>query len=119
MTKSHSEIAYEQYEQAEQIKKICPDIAKHIARACEQAYRRGYQQGATFASDKLDEVVEWRFDDFPEDFDHYNQPAQERYDQATPPPGVEYEMPVNRRSALYRLQCESGNVSEFMTHLCK
>ena len=119
MTKSHSEIWLEQHQQAEQIKKICPDIAKHIARACEQAYRRGYQQGATFAADKLDEVVEWRFNDFPEGFDHYSQPAQERYDQATPPPGVKYRMPPYNRSALYRLQCEAGNVSEFMSNLCQ
>ncbi len=119
MTKSYPEIFYEQYKQAKQIKEICPDIAKHIARACEQAYRRGYQQGATFASDKLDEVAEWRFSDFPENFDHYNQSAQERYDQATPPPGVKYEMPMHSRSALHRLQCEAGNVSELIDHLCK
>ena len=103
--------------QAEQIKEICPDIAKHIARACEQAYRRGYQQGATYGSGKLSEVAKWRFLDMPKDFDPWKHSGKHRYDQATPPPGVVHKMPARHRSSLYRLQCEAQEVSQLMIEL--
>lgn len=59
---SHSSIA-------RQLLEICPDLALHIARCTEQAYRRGYQQGALYGHGLDQQVSAWRFD-LPADHDH-------------------------------------------------
>ena len=75
-----------------------PDLLDHIAQCCEQAFRRGYQQGALNGGGKDQEIYDWRFDPVPET-GFYD------YQDAPTPPGGKHVFPPT--SALDRLQMES------------
>ena len=70
---------------AHQLHCLCPDLAEQIARCCEQAYRRGYQQGAIYGKDLDREICNWRFDGT--DSTKYNQAVAppDRRDLGPPP----------------------------------
>lgn len=105
---------------ARQLEKVCPDLAEHIARCTEQAYRRGYQQGALYGKDLDREVCNWRF----------NGSDHTKYDQAIAPPdrrdlglhpglskapeghSYGYTCP-----AVERLSFEAGNASDVVSAL--
>ena len=114
---------------AQQLKQICPDLAQHIARCTEQAYRRGYQQGAIYGKDLDKQIVRWRFDP-PADFDWDNQAPSERYNDAPAPPDrrdlglhPDLQKPPKGHSYGYscssveRLSFEAGNCSELISAL--
>lgn len=105
---------------------ICPDLAAQIAKCTEQAYRRGYQQGALYGHGLDREVCNWRFA-WPKGMDPSEHSASERYSVATAPPdrrdlglhpGV--EKPKNGGTygytctALERLRFEASNCSELI-----
>jgi hypothetical protein len=114
---------------AQQLEAICPDLALHIARCCEQAYRRGYQQGALYGHGLDQQVCNWRFD-VPDDIDLSITPASARYDTSMAPPdrrdlglhkglhkaaaGTSYGYTT---SAVERLSFEAGNCSDVVCAL--
>ena len=90
--------------------KLAPRLTEDIARCCEQAYRRGYQQGALYGTGLDQEVIRWRF------FQPNDMP--ERYSVAIAPPdnrGPGYGFSC---SAFERLSMEAGNASSLICHLC-
>ena len=107
---------------ARQLEKVCPDLAEHIARCTEQAYRRGYQQGALYGKDLDREVCNWRF----------NGPDHTKYDQAMAPPDIRdlglypglKKAPKGSTygytcSAVKRLSLEAGNASDVVAALSR
>lgn len=46
---------------AEQLHRLCPSLAAEVAKCCEQAYRRGYQQGALYGHGLDEQIANWRF----------------------------------------------------------
>lgn len=101
---------------ASQLKEICPDLALHIARCTEQAYRRGYQQGALYGKDLDAEVAEWRFR-LPDDFSAWTQSTSIAYDISPAPPGS--FNPHYSTSAVERLSMEADNCSEVIASLTR
>lgn len=120
---SHSSIA-------RRLLEICPDLALHIARCTEQAYRRGYQQGALYGHGLDQQVSAWRFD-LPADHDD-DTSLSARYDRAAAPPdrrdlGLHpplQKAPPGRSygystTAVQRLAMEAGSASEVISELAK
>ena len=89
---------------AEKLLRLCPQLAFEIALAAEQAYRRGYQQGALHGVGHSKQIYEWRFDD---------QTPRQRYSVSTPPPSDE-ETPwvCNSVERLAMEQCGSSLIHE-------
>ena len=105
---------------AQQLHDLCPDLAEHIARCCEQAYRRGYQQGAIYGKELDRQVCNWRFDGT--DSTKYNQavaPPDRRDLGLHPglkkaPKGHSYGYTC---SAVERLSFEAGSASDLISAL--
>ena len=105
---------------AEQLHDLCPDLADHIARCTEQAYRRGYQQGALYGKGLDQDISDWRFNG--SDSSKYNQAVAppDRRDRGLYP-GLQ-AAPAGRSyghtcSAVERLGMEASNCSELISAL--
>lgn len=98
---------------AEQLHKLCPSLAAEVAKCCEQAYRRGYQQGALYGRGLDEQIANWRFNLDPSIH------AADHYAKALEPPdtrGAGYGYPV---SSLERLDCEASFASELISRLAE
>ena len=107
---------------AEQLHDICPDLAAHIARCTEQAYRRGYQQGALYGHGLDDQIVDWRFMP-PDDIDISTTPMSARYNTATAPPdrrdlGLHKGLPAASAGATYGLTTSAVERLSFEAFHC-
>lgn len=69
----------------QRLRETCPDLAAQIARCAEQAYRRGYQQGALYGHGLDREVCGWRFG-WPRGMVPSEHSDEERYSIAIAPP---------------------------------
>jgi hypothetical protein len=108
------------FQLAQELQDLCPDLAHHIARCTEQAYRRGYQQGALYGKELDRDVCNWRFDGI----------DSSKYDKAIAPPdrrdlGLHPGLKKARAghsygytcSAIERLSFEAGAASELIDAL--
>ena len=93
-----------EYQTAKQILNVCPEIAEHIARCTEQAYRRGYQHGALNGHGLKMQVYKWRL-----------MLNGSKLSFAEPPPGAFYKYPC---SSVERLVMEAPFSSELVHQLC-
>ena len=82
---------------------LAPDLANEIAKCCEQAYRRGYQQGALYGPGRDREISAWRFDG--------------AYDSAPAAPGTGLG-DCNSSTSFERLEMEAANASSLVDLLC-
>lgn len=82
---------------AGQLLRICPELADEIARCCEQAYRRGYEQGAFTGAGLDSEIHDWRYD---------QQHPRDRFSVAAAPPDRRGANAGYSCSALKRLWIE-------------
>jgi len=97
---------------AEQLLVICPDLAQHIARVAEQAFRRGYQHGALRGGGLDHEIWQWRFQST------LGQPH--RYlDRAVIPPGMNGWQQRGYTTSLFRLACEASNTTPLVDALVR
>ena len=108
------------FQLAHELQDLCPELAQHIARCTEQAYRRGYQQGALYGNQLDRDVCNWRFDGI----------GPSKYDKAIAPPdrrdlGLHPDLPKAPKGSTYgysctsleRLQVEASNCSEIISAL--
>ena len=108
------------YALAAKLNDLCPDLAEQIARCCEQAYRRGYQQGALYGKDLDREVCNWRFDGY----------GEMKYETAAAPPDLRdlglypglKKAPKGQTygytcSSVHRLGIEASNASSLISTL--
>jgi len=76
---------------------IYPGLALEIAAACEQAYRRGYQQGSLYGTEIPEAMIaDWRFS-YP-------------YELAVSPPDNRGESAGFSCTSFYRLEMETSNM---------
>lgn len=89
---------------AKQLVSIAPELANEIAYCCEQAYRRGYQQGALYGFGLDDKVEHWRFS---------NHGLKMPYRKCVAPPDNRWKNVYTTRP-IYRLQMEAANASNLV-----
>ena len=89
---------------AKRLVSIAPELANEIAYCCEQAYRRGYQQGALYGFGLDDEIEHWRFS-------HHG--MRMPYRKCVAPPDNRWKNVYTTRP-IYRLQLEAANASSLV-----
>lgn len=110
------------YDIASKLLAVAPDLHEHIARCCEQAYRRGYQQGSLYGHGLDAQITDWRFCT-PANPDPEGTPATARYGSAIAPPDRrDIGLPAGSTygwscSAVERLRIEASNASDLVAAL--
>lgn len=97
-------------ELAEKLCLLAPQLAEEIAHCCEQAYRRGYQQGGLYGHGINDQVASWRFN---------RDGCPAHYAIAKAPPDTTGEKWGYTCTALERLEMEASNASTLVAAICK
>ncbi len=100
----------ENTELARALLRMAPELAAEIARCCEQAYRRGYRQGALYGKGLELEVSDWRFT--------AHDDAMPKYAMAIKPPDTRGPGWGLTCSSLERLSMEAGSASGLVSSLC-
>lgn len=110
-------MSIDSFEMAKQLHELYPGLAAEIAKCCEQAYRRGYQQGAAFGQGLGKEIFEWRFGLDPAAPEQADLTAH--YSMAPVPPSTEAARPLPAEfcSSLARLSMEASNASTLIWDL--
>ena len=100
-------MTFDSYCTAKQLIEVFPEIGLHIAKACEQAYRRGYQQGYELGINKEPEQVIWKW--------RFSYP----YELAIAPPDKRGKGHGFSCTAIERLKMEAGNSSSVIYHIAE
>jgi hypothetical protein len=100
---------------AQQLHKLCPSLAAEVAKCCEQAYRRGYQQGALYGHGLDEQIADWRFNLDPSI--PYQTDLTAHYATASAPPDTRGGMRAFPATSLERLEMEASNASPLIRWL--